>query len=131
MICLVEMYNLHDRSNTQMKNIINLALCCKRTHYLKWQLDQHSDWSIRYFFTHDADNQYEGCWVLKSHKKKIYIILTHREARDYIRKYSNGKHQEIFATTDHSIKKYRKAIFDSRNGFSTITEYLFKGNHNR
>jgi len=72
-----------------------------RVHYLKWKLDNANDWSIRFFFNFDTRTQYNGKWVLKSHKNKDYIILTRNEAFEYLQKYSkNLQPEEIFSLNE-------------------------------
>lgn len=95
-----------------------------RNHYLKWKLDNINDWSIRFFFNFDTRPQYNGKWVLKSHKEKHYIILTKTEAISYIQKFSKSlEPEEIFAVFEFGFG-YRKLNIHPNKGTSTYLDKL-------
>jgi hypothetical protein len=109
-------------ANKEVKKIIQKYIYGRnRTHYLKWKLDNANDWSIRFFFNFDSRTQYNKQWVLKSHKEKHYIIITRKEAVDYIRKYSKVlQPEEIFALNEFGCG-YRKLSVHPK-GTSTFLE---------
>ena len=91
-----------------------------RTHYLKWGLC--AEWSIRFVFTYDARPQYNMKWILKSHFKKIYIILTKNEAMDYIQVYAKSLEPREYISMTEFGKGYRRMILDPISGVDCYME---------
>ena len=91
-----------------------------RTHYLKWTIN--SEWSIRYYFTYDARNQYNGQWVLKSHYTKDYIIVTKDEAMDYIQYYCYNTYPKEYFSLQEFGKGYRRTVIDPKIGTDCFIE---------
>jgi hypothetical protein len=78
-----------------------------RVHYLKWILNR--EFSIRYYFRYEKNiyKKYEFKYVLKSHYTKEYIVLSRKEANEYINKYCK-KQIEIFGFQYQ--KRFKKVI---------------------
>ncbi len=108
-------------SRTQVRKTIQKYIYRRnRTHYMKWPLT--GEWSIRYYFTYDAKSEYTGKWVLKSHHKKIYIVLTKTEALEYIQAKAQRKEpQEFFSLTEFG-KGYRRTVVDPDSGTDCYIE---------
>jgi len=81
-----------------------------RVHYLKWVLTD-PDWSIRYFWVFDTKSEYARSWVLKSHSRKAYIVLSQSEALDFIR-YRGTHNNPIEIHGVYAKGKYHKQIIE-------------------
>lgn len=108
-------------SKTQVrKQIQRYVYSRNRTHYLKWPLC--AEWSIRFIFTYDTRPEYVMTWVLKSHYKKVYIVLTKNEAMDYIQKYAkNLEPREYYSLTEFGMG-YRRVVIDPKTGADCYIE---------
>ena len=104
-------------SKTKTKKILTPVVFRHRTYYLKWAID--GDWSIRYFFFFYARPEYEKQFVLKSHITKDYIVLSRKEAFEYIRlKCKSMSPEEILGTKEHYSGKFKKIVIDKSLGIS-------------
>lgn len=108
-------------SKTQVRKQIQKYIHHRnRTHYLKWGLC--AEWSIRFIFTYDAIPEYNMKWVLKSHYKKIYIILTKNEAMDYIQKYCKNLEPKEYISLTEFGRGYRRTVIDPHHGTDTYIQ---------
>lgn len=103
----------------EKKNSISLLVSVRKTirdllsrksnrqHYLKFRLDQHNNWSIRYFFYFDARTWMNGKWFLKSHHSKDYVEIPKSVALEYIEAYNCHSCEEIHGvlTKDDGYQK--------------------------
>lgn len=106
--------------NSIKKSIRKYIYNRNRTHYIKWALT--AEWSIRFFFVFDTKSQYNMKWVLKSHYLKEYIVISEKEAVDYIQKYAKYvKPIEYFSLNEFG-KGYRRLIVDPKCGVDTFIE---------
>ena len=107
-------------SITKVRKSINRYFYARnRVHYLKWVIN--SEWSVRYFFTYDAQPEHNRTFVLKSHYKKIYVTLTKKEALEYIEKYCKYEPKEYFSLMEFK-KGYRRLIVDPIIGADLFIE---------
>lgn len=108
-------------SKTQVRKAVQKYVFQRnRTHYLKWALT--AEWSIRFIFTYDTRPEYTMTWVLKSHFKKIYIVLTKNEALEYIQKYSKAVEPLEYSSLNEFGKGYRRTVIDPICGTSSFIE---------
>jgi hypothetical protein len=84
-----------------------------RVHYLKWPSSNHNI-SMRYFFTFQTNKELEGCFVLKNHETKEYIIVSEEQANFIIQSFCEHQLQEVSGYLKNSGIYIKNTMFNGQ-----------------